>query len=307
MTITASKPLSRARKALRNLWQHSVQRWAAWRDRADATSEAACVAQLAAAEPSQRWRAAASLGRNPLRSPEAIQALIGALADPEPFVRWHAAMALAAQDAGRAFPALAAVLADPEPLRRAAAAEALGRLSGEAATQALRPCLQDADARVRLAAAAALGQIADPTIETDLLLLLNDPDPDVVRATAAALGRLGRASAAAPLAQALARPAQPLLVRRALAAALARVPHPDAQPQLLAALADPDPQVRGYAAKALGHVGNEAVHAPLAALRADKQRLIRGTVSDHAARALALLERRGRRGFVAAKPGEEKS
>ena len=88
---------------------------------------------------------------------------------------------------------------------------------------------------------------------------------------------------------------QPLLVRRALAAALARAPHPDAQPALLQALSDPDPQVRGYAAEALGHVGNEDAHDALAALRSDKAPLLKGTVGEVAGRALTLLERRGRR------------
>ncbi|MGQ9767263.1 MAG: HEAT repeat domain-containing protein [Anaerolineae bacterium] len=297
--------LARIHKALHRLWRFSVQRWAIWRDRADTTSEATCMAQLTAAEPSRRWRAAAGLGRNPLRSPQAIAALIRALADPEPIVRWHAAEALAAQEAGHAFPALVAALADPEPLRRAGAAEALGGLGGEAATLALRPHLSDADPGVRAAVAAALGRIGDPTVVTDLLPLLDDADPDVVRAAAAALGRLGSTAATMPLAQALVRPGQPLLVRRALAAALMHVPHPNAQPQLLAVLTDPDPQVRAYAAQALGQVGSEAAHAPLKFLRADRNRLLRGTVGDWAGHALALLERRGRRSFATEHSGGE--
>jgi HEAT repeat protein len=91
------------------------------------------------------------------------------------------------------------------------------------------------------------------------------------------------------------QPGQDVLVRRALAAALAHIPHPDAQEPLLQALHDPDPQVRAYAAAALGHVGNEQAHAPLNELVGDKSRLIKGTVSDEAKRAIELLERRGRR------------
>jgi HEAT repeat protein len=101
--------------------------------------------------------------------------------------------------------------------------------------------------------------------------------------------------ACCPLAEALVRPGQDLLVRRAIAAALVHIPHPEAQESLLVALDDPDPQVRGYAATALGQVGNEHAHEPLQALTADKSRLIRGTVSDQAKRAVELLERRGRR------------
>ena len=114
-------------------------------------------------------------------------------------------------------------------------------------------------------------------------------------AAARALGQVGNTLAACPLAAALVQPGQDLLVRRALAAALARIPHPDAQAPLLEALRDPDPQVRAYAAAALGQVGNEDAHAPLQALTADKSRLIRGTVSDRARTAVELLERRGRR------------
>lgn len=305
MIKTSESPLSRGRKALRRFWHRAMRRWQAWRSQADTTSEAACIAQLAAAKPSLRWRAAANLGRSPLRSPEAIAALIHALTDPEPIVRWQVAEALAAQEAGHVFLALKGALADPEPLRRAGAAEALGRLGGEAAALALRPCLRDADPGVRAAVAAALGQIADPTALADLLSLLEDADPDVVRAAATAIGRLGNTAAAVPLARGLARPGQPALVRRALAAALTRVPHPDAQPQLLAALADPDPQVRAYAAQALGQVGNEGAHRPLQALRNDRNRLLRGTVGDWAGRAVALLERRGRRGLTTEHPAGE--
>lgn len=296
--MTFSKFITRSQKRLRKLRRTIVRRWSAWRNQADATSEGTYLAQLVAPKPSQRWRAAAGLGRNPHRSSEAIQALITALADPEPFVRWQAAEALAAQEAGRVFPTLVAALKASDPVRRAATAEALGRAGGEAATQALRGHLADADPRVRLAVAAALGQIADPTISAELAPLLADPNPDVVRAAAGALGRIGVPAAAASLAEALVRPDQPVLVRRALAAALVHGPHPDAQPDLLTALADPDPQVRGYAARALGQAGNEAALAPLAALRTDQSRLLKGTVGEEAARALVLLERRGRRGFA---------
>lgn len=284
-------------------WQWLVTRWTTVRVRGDKTSEKTYLADLAAAEPRRRWQAASGLGRNPLRSPEAIETLIRALADPEPIVRWHVVEALAAQEVGHVFPVLVAALADPEPLRRAGAAEALGRLGGEAAGQALLNHLADPEPDVRAAVASgigiAVGQAADPAVIAALLPLLSDPHPDVRRAGATALGRIGNPVAAVPLAQALMVPGQPLLVRRALAAALAHVPHPDTQPQLLAALSDPDPQVRGYAARTLGHAGDEHVHAPLAALAADKSRLLRGTVGDRALRALALLERRGRRQAVA--------
>jgi HEAT repeat protein len=58
---------------------------------------------------------------------------------------------------------------------------------------------------------------------------------------------------------------------------------------------DPDPQVRGYAADALGQIGDETASAALAAAASDQGVLLKGTVGDRARRALAALERRGRR------------
>lgn len=306
MLSKITDPLSRGTTTLRKFWRRYTLRWLTWRATAHAPNEQDCLAALAAGEPRARWQAAAVLGGHPMRSPDAIAALLQALADPEPFVRWQVIEALAAQETGRVFPALTHSLTDPDSLRRAGAAEALGRLGGEAAAQALRPHVTDPAPAVRAAVAAALGLLADPTAGPILRPLLADADPEVVCAAARALGRVGDVTAAVALAEVLARPAQPLLVRRALTAALARIPHPDAQPQLLVALADPDPQVRGYAARALGHIGNEAASAPLEALKSDANRLIRGTVGDRAARALALLERRGRHGTsAAARPTEE--
>lgn len=283
-----------ARRA-RDRWARTASSVEAWRARSEGGREDVSIADLQAAEPVRRWRAAAALKRNPLASPEAVAVLVHALGDGEEFVRWHAAEALAAQEPGRVFTALEGALGDPDPIRRAGAAEALGKLGGESATLALKQHVADAEPGVRQAIAAALGQIADPTTADSLLPLIGDPEPHVVRAAARALGQLGNTIAACPLADALVQPGQDVLVRRALAAALAHIPHPDAQGPLLQALSDGDSQVRAYAAKALGQVGNEDAHGPLRDLMGDKSRLLRGTVSDRAKRALDLLERRGRR------------
>jgi hypothetical protein len=285
-----------------------VRRWA--RDQAEALAarrataagltEAAALAALRAPAPRQRWEGAMALGRHPQRSAEAIAALIAALADPTPFVRWKAATALASQDVTCVFHALTDALIEGQPLQRAGAAEALGRIGGEAATDALCRQVNDPEPGVRRALASALGQIGDPTTVVELVPMLEDDDVEVRCAAARALGQIASPGTAAPLAEALARPAQPLLLRRALAAALTRAQHPDAQPALLAALADPDPQVRGYAARALGHVGNEAAYEELAGLLADRHALLKGTVSDEAQAARTMLEHRGRRAAPAA-------
>ena len=260
-----------------------------------AASEAEAIVGLKSVNPHCRWESAAYLGRNAHRSREAIAVLVGALADPEEFVRWQAARALAAQEAAHVFPALTEALNDSEPLRRAGAAEAMGYQGGEAASVTLCKYLADPDARVRVAIASALRDLADPSAADCLLPLLADEDPDVRCAVAGALGRIGSPATAKPMADALAQPGQPLLVRRALAAALVRTAHPEAQPALLAALCDVDPQVRGYAAEALGHVGDETAVAALSATSSDESALLQGSVGSRARQALVMLERRGRR------------
>jgi HEAT repeat protein len=170
----------------------------------------------------------------------------------------------------------------------------LGQLGGEAACLELRKALADPVATVRVAAAQALGACGDPTSVPALLPLLQDPDPAVVAAGASALGQIGDTGSAVPLAETLYLVERPVLVRRAVLAALARAPHPEVQPTLLDALSDPDAQVRGYAAQALGQVGNESAWTALSKLEQDQSRLLQGTVADAARKAMALLERRGR-------------
>jgi HEAT repeat protein len=289
------KHLRPAMKRARRWYRQEAELLASRRKAAAGMNEQGALAALRSTTPRQRWEGASALGRYPQRSTEAIAVLIEALADPEPFVRWQASEALAAQDATCVFHALTDALTEGQPTQRAGAAAALGRIGGEAATTALGKQVEDPDPRVRRALAQALGQIGDPTTAVELVPMLDDADADVRRAAAHALGRIGTPGTAVPLAEALARPDQPLLVRRSLAAALTSAAHPDAQPVLLAALADPDPQVRGYAARALGHIGNEVAYERLAELLADRSPLLKGTVGDEARAAREMMERRGRR------------
>ncbi len=315
MTVYAgSRPSQLYRRFLRPALK-SIRRWvrdqvealATRRATAAGLTEAAALASLRAPAPRQRWEGAMAMGRHPQRSTEAIAALVAALADPEPFVRWKAAAALAGQDVTCVFHALTDALIEGQPLQRAGAAEALGRIGGEAATNALCKQVNDPEPGVRRALASALGQIADPTTAVELVPMLEDDNVEVRCAAARALGQIASPGAAVPLATALARPGQPLLLRRALAAALTRAQHPDAQPALLAALADPDPQVRGYAARALGHIGNEAAYDRLAGLLTDRYALLKGTVGDEAQAARAMLEHRGRRAAPAAPDDSNRS
>ena len=300
------KHLRPAMKRARRWYRREVELFEARRRSAAGMSEQNALAALRSTTPRQRWEGASALGRHPQRSTEAIAVLIEALADPEPFVCWRAAEALAAQDATCVFHALTDALTEGQPAQRAGAAAVLGRIGGEAATTALCKQVEDPDPCVRQALAEALGQIGDPTTAVELVPMLDDADADVRRAAAHALGQLGSPGTAVVLAEALARPDQPLLVRRSLAAALASAAqHPDAQPVLLAALADPDPQVRGYAARALAHIGNEVAYERLAELLSDRSRLLKGTVGDEARAAREMMERRGRRAAPPAPAPEE--
>lgn len=287
--------LNNALRRGRGWYRRQMARWQRVRPAAEGMSEAAALAALKQDRAQQRWEAATVLGKDSLRSRDSIAGLVVALADPEPFVRWQSAEALAAQEPGRVFPVLRALLSDRNALRRAGAAEALGRMGGEAAAVALRGALEDGAAVVRASAARALGLCGDPSTAPVLLPLLSDPDAEVRCAAATALGHIGSPNLAYDVAEALLQPGQPLLVRRALTAALVHIPHPEIQSILLIALVDPDAQVRGYAAEALGQVGSEEAYELLAAAREDFGVLLHGKVADVATRALDLLDRRGRR------------
>jgi HEAT repeat protein len=287
------RPLARR---FRRWARHLAQAWRARRQAASEYSESAAVAALADPHASRRWEACAILGRSSQSSPAALAALASALTDPEPFVRWQAAEALGAQEPGNVFTLLRSLITDSTAIKRAGAVTALGRMGGEGACLEVRRVVADDDSSVRLAACEALARCADPTSAKLLVPLLRDPDVAVASAAAHALGILGTPAVACDLAAVLSTPGCPLLLRRALAAALAHAPHPETQETLLSALADADPQVRAYAAKALGGVGDDLAYQALSQLREDNSTVLSLTVADHASRAMALIERRGRRG-----------
>jgi HEAT repeat protein len=149
LTETARRLAGRAR----DTWLRLMEPVTAWRMQSEAGREEVCIADLSAAEPVRRWRAAAMLRRNPLASPEAVAALVAALADDEEFVHWHAVEALAAQESGRVFAVLQKALSDSNSRRRAGAAEALGRVGGESAVLALKRQVDDPAPMVRGAVA----------------------------------------------------------------------------------------------------------------------------------------------------------
>lgn len=104
---------------------------------------------------------------------------------------------------------------------------------------------------VKSRACQVLGRIGDPVAVNALIALLNDRESYVKRDAADALGAIGDVHAIAPLIQGL----RDWENNRYCAEALARIGEASIEP-LLAALDDPNRLTRGYAAKALGEIGN---------------------------------------------------
>jgi len=154
--------------------------------------------------------------------------------------------------------ALVELLQDPSPDVRRTAALSLGKIGHSAGTQGLAQALSDPDPLVREYSAWALGQIGEE-VNTDAALAvvsaLGDEHPAVKHTAAKALGHIG-----------IREPMIPLLIeglqvgevqsRRAVVDALMHLEGKSAYSALLAALDDPDPNVRQGAIAALGELGD---------------------------------------------------
>ncbi|MCS7220976.1 MAG: HEAT repeat domain-containing protein [Anaerolineae bacterium] len=229
-------------------------------------------AALADTRPRRRWEAAAAL-RDQSLAEQAIIALTQALADPEPFVRWEAGQSLIALGTEEAIQALSESLRDPSPRRRAAAAEALGQPGWVQVLPLLTAVLVDRDPGVRVAAALAIGRIGHPLGIPHLAACLErEPSAGVRWVIARALGMIGDPAAVSPLRQCLAALWEPAPVRRSAAWALGQLGwDAGAVEGLLAALSDPDPQVRWHACLGIGNV----IQAALRARQADHELVAR--------------------------------
>ncbi|WP_030161980.1 fumarate reductase/succinate dehydrogenase flavoprotein subunit [Streptomyces sp. NRRL S-244] len=182
-------------------------------------------------------------------------------------------------------------LTDPDPAVRAAAVTAIGETVPAGAGPELAARLGDADPAVRAAAAAALRELlevlpGDPELGAALRAALPVPDP-VVRAAALEALRALRLGGAGLYAESLADPDPE--VRIHAVRALVSV---DAVAALARAAADPAREVRVAVAKGLAAVHAPAP-APLDPLLADPDPLVR-------AAALAALAATGCRGPYAA-------
>ena len=145
------------------------------------------------------------------------------------------------------------------PRARLAAAQALGDVADSDHARvrpALCAALEDDVAAVRAEAAASLGEVGgdDAEISAALVKRLDDGDAGVRQAAAIALGTLRAAVGFTPLVQALRQ--GPADLRFQAAASLVEIDALAAYEPLAAAVGDPDPQVVGAVALALGATGD---------------------------------------------------
>ena len=214
-----------------------------------------------------RTAAAWALGK--ISDPAAVPALVQVLRDGSTRIRWNAAWALG-EIGAPAVPGLVEALRDEDGRVRGTAAGALAAIGVSDAVPGLVHALNDEDWTVREAAARALGQLQDAAAVHGLIGALHDDD-DRVRGTAAgALAAIG-APALPALVGALHDPEQH--VRLAVAGALGTMAYRKAAPNLLHVLTDilrdPDPDMRGIAAWALGELGGDVIPLLESALRDD--------------------------------------
>ncbi|RMG46585.1 MAG: hypothetical protein D6718_05450 [Acidobacteria bacterium] len=197
---------------------------------------------LAAGEPAVRAAAARAIGR--LRDPGLAPLLAGRLgAERSPAVREEILFALGQAGGEAARSALRAALAAVEPGQRMLACEALGKVGGREEIGLLARALGDPAEEVRGAAALALARLAGRHAAEPVPL-----DAGEAGKIAGKLASLLRASGAGE--------------RWRAAYALAEIEAlPLPAPELEAALADGDPRVRLFAARALARAGPGAALA----------------------------------------------
>ncbi|MEW6085194.1 MAG: HEAT repeat domain-containing protein [Chloroflexota bacterium] len=221
--------------------------------------------------------------------PSSAPALLKLISNAHPSLRARAAEVFAINKDKTAVPALIAALQGEYFSVRSRAALALGKIGNADAVQPLLFALKDKEAEVRIAACLALGAFKDPTTFENLAdILLDDPVIEVRQAAAKALGNTSHPNAIPYLMEAL-RDSFWWYERESAADDLLRAIHKmgnAAVGPLLEALQDKEAEVRKFAARLLGRIGDPRSMEPLAMAQYDMHH----EVGNASAEALALFD-----------------
>jgi HEAT repeat protein len=229
-----------------------------------------------------------------------IGQLVGLLGSDGELTNDRVYAVLVALDSAAVVPVLLPAVTSKDRLQREYVIAALGNHQAVAAVEPLTGVLADQTLKRRYVAAWALGEIADSSCVPPLLSALADPETEVRKAATRALIKLNRLAveplidflpsadrlAAAGSIRVLGDIADPRAFE-VLAAqvdgehrvdvmhAFGKLKAPQAEPLLVAALADQDWQVRMHAAMALSTVGTTASVAPLEQTLEDGVKVVR--------------------------------
>jgi HEAT repeat protein len=262
------------------------------------------------AEPQQRQGILLALGR--LEDTIATPYIIPELEHKDAGVRACAATALGDLRDIRAGPALAARLTDPDDDVRRRAVYALHAIGDPRAVPALITALHtDPDQDTRIWIIETLGELGDTRAVDPLLSHLFVPnieeqasaaealDNDLRAYVVKALGDIGDKRAVKPLLTlrddtTLVDTGNPHTLRFVVIFALSQIGDRQALPTLLAALADPDADVRWAAALGLGTIGDASAIPALTAAQDDQEEVSWGgpLVSEAASEAIAEIQAR---------------
>ena len=231
---------------------------------------------------SVRLEAAGALGL--FSSTEGAEMLVSlALGDENEGVRRTAAEGLSRCSMAQVRRLLASALEDKDETRRLRAMAILGALGGTEAGRHLLEALRDASRAVREAAFFALARLPVETLKEKLGAELNNPDPMVRAGVAGLLGKARAVEYVEALVAALADPEEEVRINALNALAGLGLPVRRHQTEISARLSDPSVRVREVAAAALEALREAWADAP------DPSELLRqGTLSI--AGAASLLE-----------------
>ena len=254
-----------ANKSDETAWQGRVAMERIRVERKASRSVDSWIRDLGNASPSTRIRAVDALTGN--NSETVVRALTAALEDQDKSVRRHVVRALQAQGVS-ATESLRQALDDVDVDVRRAAAHALGSTKSDPAVKALLRALKDPDPYVRAAAAESLGKIGDAGVVESVIACLEDEHSAVRDRAACALAQLKDARALEPLIRALEK-----YGAANIAVAIGTLGQGDrrATESLIAALKHEKPEVRQFAAHALGNLKTKEAVEPLIEALKDSQ------------------------------------